>query len=239
MTTVRIVRDGRAYGAEHIQFRRKDRKPAHSMFLWPHPHRRRPRWQGHDRPHRLRPRCGGVLALPHCRPSPCPLTQFTWRRTATLTPKTSRRRRATPQERYAGVNCRSTRREISHRQRLSPRVAALLLDNLPAIERPLIDGSIAVLEDGRIRLRSLPLGNERSLDIFSYYAYIPIESSERAACSLTSEYRGWRPRVRTTGTFLRICAPLEARHRTKSMTCRISLLHNTRTNKVQTASNKV
>jgi predicted nuclease of predicted toxin-antitoxin system len=35
---------------------------------------------------------------------------------------------------------------------------ALLLANLPAMERQLLDGGIAVIEQARIRLRPLPLG---------------------------------------------------------------------------------
>ena len=37
-----------------------------------------------------------------------------------------------------------------------------LLANLPNLEQPLIDGSIIVLEDTRIRIRSLPIGEENS-----------------------------------------------------------------------------
>lgn len=38
--------------------------------------------------------------------------------------------------------------------------AALLLLNLPAIEEPLLRGSIVVFDDARIRVRALPIGNQ-------------------------------------------------------------------------------
>jgi predicted nuclease of predicted toxin-antitoxin system len=37
-----------------------------------------------------------------------------------------------------------------------------LLSNLPNMEQPLIDGSIIILEDTRIRVRSLPIGSQEN-----------------------------------------------------------------------------
>ena len=48
------------------------------------------------------------------------------------------------------------RRKIGRR---SDRQLSLLLDNLPALEDALSRGSIAVLEEGHIRIRLLPIGS--------------------------------------------------------------------------------
>ena len=46
-------------------------------------------------------------------------------------------------------------------QRHPVRQAQLLLENLPVLEQPLTRGSVVVIEETRIRVRSLPIGEER------------------------------------------------------------------------------
>jgi predicted nuclease of predicted toxin-antitoxin system len=40
--------------------------------------------------------------------------------------------------------------------------ASFLLSNLPNMEQPLKEGSVIILEDSRIRIRSLPIGGEEN-----------------------------------------------------------------------------